>query len=112
MLRAGITRSLVSLMMFASIAAMAAAVQHEHGAPSRGALGTVNFTTSCSPAAQAQMNRAVALLHSFQFGPAIAGFNEALKSDASCGIAYWGIALSSWTNPMAAGARAPAQLRQ
>jgi hypothetical protein len=45
----------------------------------------------------------VALLHSFGFQEAIAGFNEVLAADASCGIAYWGIALSQWGNPFAGG---------
>jgi tetratricopeptide (TPR) repeat protein len=68
-------------------------------------LGTVSFATSCSPAAQPMMNRAVALLHSFEFREATKGFNEALAADSTCGIAYWGIALSNWSNPAAIGMR-------
>jgi hypothetical protein len=57
------------------------------------------FATSCTQEAQQEINQAVALLHSFQFSRAIAEFNAALKADATCGISYWGIALSQWSNP-------------
>ncbi|ESQ92867.1 tetratricopeptide repeat protein [Asticcacaulis benevestitus] len=74
-------------------------------------LGKVSFTTSCSPAVQPDFNRAVALMHSFQFGPAIDGFHGILARDPGCGIAYWGIALSNWGNPFA-GFKSPGQLAQ
>jgi hypothetical protein len=74
-------------------------------------LGTVRFSTSCSPAAQLPFNRAVALLHSFQFAAAIDAFGTVLKTDSSCATAHWGIALSRWGNPFAAGIRPPTQLQ-
>src|SRR5262249_57202825 len=73
-------------------------------------LGTVHFATSCGAAAQKPFDRAVALLHSFQFREAIDGFSATLKIDSTCNIAYWGIALSQWSNPFAAGLKAPSQL--
>jgi len=85
------------------------AQEHEHGPSEK--LGTVHFSTSCNEGAQKEFDRAVALLHSFQFSRAIAGFNAALKSDSSCGIAYWGIALSQWSNPFAAGNKDKGQLQ-
>ena len=57
-------------------------------------LGTVHFATSCKVVTQEKFNRAVALLHSFQFSRAIDGFNAVLGEDSTCGIAYWGVALS------------------
>ena len=75
-------------------------------------LGSVAFSTSCSSVAQPQFNRAVALMHSFQFAHAIEGFRATLATDPSCSIAYWGIALSSWGNPFAAGLKPAAQLEQ
>ncbi len=63
-------------------------------------LGTVNFPTSCNPAAQAEFSRAVALLHSFWFGYAIKGFEATLQADPSCGIAYWGAATARLGNPL------------
>ena len=73
-------------------------------------LGTVHFATSCNSAVQEHFDRAVALLHSFQFSHAIDGFNAALKADPSCAMGYWGIALSQWGNPFAAGMKATSQL--
>jgi tetratricopeptide (TPR) repeat protein len=74
-------------------------------------LGEVRFTTSCSEVAQKEFDRAVALLHSFQFSRAIAGFNVVLSNDPTCGVAYWGIALSDWSNPFASGMKDKIQLQ-
>ena len=78
-------------------------------------LGDVNFPVSCNAAAQQEFNRAMALFHSFWFDPAKASFNEVLKHDPECGMAYWGISIMSmgnpftWpTNPNASKAGAPA----
>jgi hypothetical protein len=84
----------------------------EHQHPAGEKLGTVHFDTSCAAAAQPLFDRALALLHSFEFGPAIEGFTKAVASDPDCTIAYWGIALSRWSNPFAATMRSPAQLQQ
>ncbi len=86
--------------------AAGAAAQHQHGSET---LGKVHFETTCKPAVQASFDRAVALLHSFEFGPAIAGFNQVVQSDPSCAMAYWGVALSTWSNPFA-GLKGPAVL--
>ena len=73
-----------------------AAAQHEHGMEK---LGTVDFQTSCQPATRADFARGMALLHSFEFGPAADMFNKVLAVDPQCAIAYWGIAMSAWSNP-------------
>jgi hypothetical protein len=89
------------------------AQEHAHqsgAAPER--LGTVHFATSCNPTVAQRFDRAVALLHSFEFGASIRGFDDVLASDSTCAMAYWGIALSRWTNPMAAGNRSVALLQQ
>jgi len=91
---------------------VAAGQEHEHGSGSAEHLGTVSFATSCSAAAQPQFDRAVALLHSFEFAPANQAFEAVGTTDPSCGIAYWGLALGSWGNPFAAGQKAPAQIRR
>lgn len=83
--------------------------EHEHSSSQR--LGEVHFATSCNPKTQPQFDRAVALLHSFEFSNAIAGFNTVLADDPKCGIAYWGIALSQWSNPFAAGLKDKTQLQ-
>src|SRR5436190_7710843 len=94
------------------LAASAGAQEHDHGAGSAEKFGSVHFTTSCSQAVQPAFDRAVALLHSFEFARAIAGFNQSLQGDPSCAIASWGIALSRWGNPFGIGARASQQLQQ
>src|SRR3954453_18283480 len=91
------------------LVASGVAQEHQHGNSEK--LGTVHFATSCQPAAQMEFDRAVALLHSFQFSAAIQGFNAALKADSKCGIAYWGIALSQWSNPFAVGMKDTGQLQ-
>ena len=83
--------------------------EYQHGAAEK--LGEVRFATSCNEAAQREFNRAVALLHSFQFSRAIEGFNAVLGEDPTCAIAYWGIALSDWSNPFAAGVKLTGQLQ-
>jgi len=85
------------------------AQKHQQGNGEK--LGTVHFATSCNEVAQKELNRAVALLHSFQFSRAIEGFNAVLGEDATCGIAYWGIALSDWSNPFAPGMKDKSQLQ-
>ena len=75
-----------------TLAASCLAQEHQHRNGEK--LGVVHFATSCNEVAQKEFNRAVALLHSFQFSRAIEGFNAVLGEDATCGIAYWGTALS------------------
>ena len=55
-------------------------------------LGQVSFETSCDRRAQAQFNRAVAMLHSFWFQQGEKAFRDILEQDPSCAIANWGIA--------------------
>src|SRR2546427_662921 len=52
----------------------------------------------------------MALLHSFEFPDAISGFKKVLQGDPSCGIAQWGVAMSTWGNPFG-GLRAPKTLQ-
>jgi hypothetical protein len=92
---------------FLVLSAPAARTQDAHGQQ----LGTVHFATSCSVAVAAQFDRAIALLHSFEFGASIRAFNDVLAADSTCAMAYWGIALSRWTNPMVPGDRPVAQLQ-
>ena len=102
---------LVALVFSALIATESRAwpAVHEHLGSER--LGSVHFETSCKVASQSGFDRAVALMHSFQFGPAIAGYRAVLAVDPGCAIADWGIALSSWSNPFA-GSKSPTQLAQ
>ena len=81
--------------------------EHQHDT---GRFGTVKFANSCAAAVQPAFGRGMALLHSFEFGPAIDAFGEVATGDPSCGIAVWGIALAQWANPFSPAAREPRQL--
>jgi len=98
-----------SLVVSVALVSLVSRLQGQATAPAQ-QLGTVHFATSCSSAAQPVFNRAVALLHSFEFRNAIEGFNATLKADPSCGIAYWGLALSAWGNPFAPGIKPEKQI--
>lgn len=80
-------------------------------------LGEVNFPVSCTPAAQQEFNRGMALFHSFWFDPAKQAFATVLQHDPQCGMAHWGLAIMAMGNPfgwppnptaLAAGAAASA----
>lgn len=77
--------SLLFLVALTVPALTRAQADHKHASSEH--LGTVTFSTSCNKAAQPQFNRAVALMHSFQFARAIEGFNAILANDPSCAIA-------------------------
>jgi tetratricopeptide (TPR) repeat protein len=103
MIKAGLLALLCALLT-----ATSSAQEHQHAFGEK--LGAVHFATSCNDGAQKEFDRAVALLHSFQFSNAIQGFQAALGNDSTCGIAEWGIALSQWSNPFAAGMKDKSQL--
>src|SRR5262249_15776342 len=77
------------------------AQEHQH-ALTRQEIGSVHFATTCAnglPAPDrksldASFNHAVALLHSFQYEQSRAAFTAITSQDASCAMAYWGIAMS------------------
>ena len=75
---------------------------HEHRVD-LGNIGKVHLTTSCNPAAQGEIDRAVALLHSFWYSEAEKSFRHAAQSDPQCGMAWWGVAMSNlhpvWAPP-------------
>jgi tetratricopeptide (TPR) repeat protein len=80
-----------------ALAAFPAAGQGEHahgtGSP-MGGLGEVAFPTSGSAQAQAHFLRGLALLHSFEYGPAKDAFTEAQRLDPSFAMALWGEAMT------------------
>src|SRR5262249_16943336 len=81
--------------------------RHEHAVSG---LGSVNFPTSCAPAAQNRFTRAVALLHSFGYEEARRTFAEVGESDQRCAMAHWGVAMT-WYHPIWAPPNA-AELKQ
>ena len=61
--------------------------------------GTVHFATSCNETAQRRFDRGMRYQHSFWYRESKEIFEEAVKADPECEIAYWGIALSLLNNP-------------
>jgi tetratricopeptide (TPR) repeat protein len=95
---AAVAVRLVLLAAAGVLTLFAGAAQHPH-TPTPGAaevkrLGAVNFPVSCAASVQADFNRAMALLHSFQYELAEQAFAEVAKKDPQCAMAYWGRALS------------------
>jgi tetratricopeptide (TPR) repeat protein len=84
-------------VVLVGLVAVAPGLAQQHAGHEK--LGQVNFANTCSPTVQADLNRAVALLHSFWFGAAIQAFNEVAQKDPSCGIAHWGVAMATFDNP-------------
>src|SRR6478672_8118383 len=62
-------------------------------------LGAVHFETSCNPDTQKLFDRGMLFQHSFWYRASQRVFEDALKADPECDIAYWGIALSLLWNP-------------
>ena len=100
-----------SLGLLAALCTALVAQDQTHSHPTE-KLGKVHFETSCTAAVQPQFDRAVALLHSFEFGAAIAAFEATLKADPSCAMTQWGVALSRWGNPFGVGVRSATQVQQ
>jgi tetratricopeptide (TPR) repeat protein len=76
---------------------------HEHGG---GGLGSVDFPVSCSDGTRAAFNTAVAMLHNFWYPQSLNAFNEIIKNDPACAMAYWGVAMAERTNPLVGAAPA------
>ena len=89
-------RTTILLIPFFLIVAPGLAAQEHHHELSAEEVGSVRFLTSCSKAAQSGFNRAVALLHSFQYEQARQAFNEVAALDPSCAMAQWGVAMSHY----------------
>jgi hypothetical protein len=90
-------------ILCAQIATVRAVAQNEHADHAAGeSLGTVHFPISCSPEAQRQFDRAVAMLHSFYYPETIKAFTAIAMAEPSCAMAYWGVAISQRPNPLVA----------
>src|SRR5215204_4369055 len=97
-----ITEILRTAVALGAVAALGNAAFAQHHSPSSHAdgLGRVQFQTSCTPEAQKQFERALAMLHSFFFPETVKAFNAIPEADPNCAIAYWGIAISQRPNPL------------
>jgi tetratricopeptide (TPR) repeat protein len=71
---------------------------HEDGKARK--LGSVNFVVSCAETTREPFNAAIAMLHNFWYPQSVGAFNEIIKSDPQCAMAYWGVAMAERTNPL------------
>jgi len=67
-----------------------------HHALTEEEIGSVHFATSCIASVESDFNHAVALLHSFQYEAARAGFIAVSVKDPQCAMAHWGVAMSHY----------------
>src|SRR4029450_10491946 len=63
-------------------------------------LGKVHFPVSCSPKAQEQFERGVAMLHSYWFPQGGKTFEGIVREEPSCVMAYWGLAVNLLGNSL------------
>jgi tetratricopeptide (TPR) repeat protein len=90
-----LTFALVVLIVGAySVFAPHVVAQHEHPAGDPTKLGKVNFPVSCDASVQPQFASAMAMLHSFWYDKAKETFAAVAEKDPTCGMAYWGIAMT------------------
>ncbi len=106
--------TLLTAMLISSAGAFGASIdEHAHSHPPPEKLGTVHFETTCAAAVRAPFDRAVALLHSFAYDAAANQFREVAARDKTCGIAHWGIAMTTyhplWSAPSAADLKVGAE---
>jgi predicted Zn-dependent protease len=104
--------ALLTVLVFAPTCFAQNEPHHHHDATEK--LGTVSFPISCAPATQAQFERGMALLYSFEYETAINQFEEIQKKDPACAMAYWGQAMSLyhqlWDRPSKADLQCGAEL--
>ncbi len=99
-------RTLLALVLSAPLSLFAQGHSHDdhdHAAPDLGNIGKAHIETSCNEAARKEIDRGVALIHSFWYAEAEKSFRRAAAADADCGMAWWGVAMSNlhpiWAPP-------------
>jgi len=101
------TAALASLLLFAPLAS---SQEEHHHALTAEEVGSVHFETSFRPDLAESINRAVALLHSFQYEQVRQAFTEISEKDPQCAMGQWGVAMSHyhgmWDNGDTAAGRA------
>src|SRR5215472_5960616 len=88
-------RLIFLLLATGAVAAVASAqdTKRLYSGPEEG-LGRAHMDISCSPTVAVEFDRALALLHNFWYVRALERFNEVIKNDPGCAVAYWGAAMT------------------
>ena len=89
-------RTVILLLACLCPGSLRLAAQEHHHELSAEEVGSVHFLTSCSKTVELSFDRAVALLHSFQYEQARQAFSEISTEDPSCAMAQWGVAMSHY----------------
>ncbi|HET9978004.1 MAG TPA: hypothetical protein VFQ20_11235 [Burkholderiaceae bacterium] len=97
----------LAALMAASGALCATLQAHEVEQGAGGRLGKVSFANSCDTKVQLELQRAVAMLHSFWFSAGEQAFRHVLADDPGCGVAAFGIAAILMNNPLAGQGASP-----
>jgi tetratricopeptide (TPR) repeat protein len=103
------------LVLFACSLSLVADDDHHHMDPNE-KLGSVQFPISCAAESQKPFERAVAMLHSFEYEQAESGFKQVAAKDPKCAMAYWGESLTLfhllWARPSKADLQRGNELAQ
>ena len=101
----------MKLHLLAAAAAVSCALGGAVGAhevdEGKGQLGKVSFANSCDAKVQVELQRAVAMLHSFWFTAGERAFRHVLEDDPACGVATFGLAAVQMSNPLAGQGASP-----
>jgi tetratricopeptide (TPR) repeat protein len=89
-------RTIILLLACLCSVSLHLAAQEHHHELSAEEVGSVHFLTSCSKTVELSFDRALALLHSFQYEQARQAFHEISTQDPSCAMAQWGVAMSHY----------------
>ena len=86
----------ILLLYCFGLGSLGLAAQEHHHELSAEEIGSIQFPTSCPKTVELSFNRAVALLHSFQYEQAREAFKGVTQQDPSCAVAQWGVAMSHY----------------
>src|SRR5207237_3590264 len=84
------------ILTLAIVVSIAWADERHHHALTKEQLGSVHFSPSCTKRVQADFNRAVALLHSFQYEQADQAFTQISVIDPTCAMSQWGVGMANY----------------
>lgn len=87
--------SALALLLVAAALNASEGGHHDHGPVDLGKLGKVTFETTCGKA-QADFNRALAMMHSFWYVEAEKAFQKIAKNHPQCAMAQWGVAMANY----------------
>ena len=94
------SKAIVAVVTASTALLLVSGAAQSHAPEDKGQVGRVKFTSSCDPKVQAELERGVAMLHSFWYSAGEKAFRDVLVQDPSCTVANWGIAAILMGNPL------------